>query len=169
MGWDRADMKLPRRTGRRIIAAGCRGVLLLVTLACAPSFGRANDVADFYRGRTINVYIGVNVGGGYDFEARLLARFMKAHIPGNPTLVPQNMVGAGGIKMANYMYSIAPQDGTAIGGTFPRHTDCRAGRRRRRGAIRCQQVLLARYDRHQPADLGCLAHHRRADDRRGTP
>ena len=46
----------------------------------------ADSVADFYRGKTINVYIGVNVGGGYDFEARLLARFMKAHIPGNPTL-----------------------------------------------------------------------------------
>src|SRR5437870_13017393 len=76
---------------------------------------RADTVADFYRGKTINVYIGVNVGGGYDFEARLLARFMKAHIPGNPTLVPQNMIGAGRIKMANYLYSIAPQDGTAIG------------------------------------------------------
>jgi tripartite-type tricarboxylate transporter receptor subunit TctC len=75
-------------------------------------------VADFYRGKTINVLIGVNVGGGYDFEARLLARFMKAHIPGNPTLVPQNMIGAGGIKMANYLYAIAPQDGTAIG-MFP--------------------------------------------------
>ena len=166
MGWDRADMKLPRRTGRWIIAAGCRGVLLLVTLACAPSFGRADDVADFYRGRTINVYIGVNVGGGYDFEARLLARFMKAHIPGNPTLVPQNMIGAGGIKMANYMYSIAPQDGTAIG-MFPDTLIAVqavgvAGR-----AIRCQQVFLARFDRHQPADLGCLAHHRRADHRRG--
>jgi len=41
-------------------------------------------VADFYRGKTINVLIGVNVGGGYDFEARLLARFMRGHIPGNP-------------------------------------------------------------------------------------
>jgi tripartite-type tricarboxylate transporter receptor subunit TctC len=79
---------------------------------------RAETVADFYRGKTINVYIGVNVGGGYDFEARLLARFMKSHIPGNPTLVPQNMIGAGGIKMANFLYSIAPQDGTAIG-MFP--------------------------------------------------
>jgi tripartite-type tricarboxylate transporter receptor subunit TctC len=79
---------------------------------------RAETVADFYRGKTINFYIGVNVGGGYDFEARLLARFMKVHIPGNPTLVPQNMIGAGGIKMANYLYSIAPQDGTAIG-MFP--------------------------------------------------
>src|SRR6266508_4375758 len=79
---------------------------------------RAQSVADFYRGKTINVYIGVNVGGGYDFEARLLARFMRAHIPGNPVLVPQNMIGAGGIKMANFLYSIAPQDGTAIG-MFP--------------------------------------------------
>src|SRR5271168_1900196 len=111
MGWERADMKLPRRAGKWIIAVGRRGVLLLVILAYEPSFGRADDVADFYRGKTINVYIGVNVGGGYDFEARLLARFMRAHIPGNPLLVLQNMIGAGGIKMANYMYSIAAQDG----------------------------------------------------------
>src|SRR5437016_6597262 len=78
----------------------------------------ADTVADFYRGKTINVYIGVNVGGGYDFDARLLARFMREHIPGNPVLVPQNMIGAGGIKMANFLYSIAPQDGTAVG-MFP--------------------------------------------------
>jgi tripartite-type tricarboxylate transporter receptor subunit TctC len=78
----------------------------------------ADGVADFYRGRTINVLVGVNVGGGYDFEARLLARFMRAHIPGNPLLVPQNMIGAGGIKMANFLYSIAAQDGTALG-MFP--------------------------------------------------
>jgi tripartite-type tricarboxylate transporter receptor subunit TctC len=79
---------------------------------------RADAVADFYRGKTINVYIGVNVGGGYDFEARLIARFMRAHIPGNPVLIPQNMIGAGGIKMANYLATIAPQDGTAVG-MFP--------------------------------------------------
>jgi tripartite-type tricarboxylate transporter receptor subunit TctC len=93
-------------------------VVLAAAAALVASDARADAVADFYRGKTINVYIGVNVGGGYDFEARLLARFMKAHIPGNPTLVPQNMIGAGGIKMANYLYSIAPQDGTAIG-MFP--------------------------------------------------
>src|SRR5262249_33414655 len=87
-------------------------------IAFASTGARAESVADFYRGKTINVYIGVNVGGGYDFEARLLARFMRAHIPGNPVLVPQNMIGAGGIKMANYLYAIAPQDGTAIG-MFP--------------------------------------------------
>jgi len=86
--------------------------------ALPPGHADADTIADFYRGKTINVYIGVNVGGGYDFEARLLARFMRAHIPGNPVLVPQNMIGAGGIKMANFLSSIAPQDGTAIG-MFP--------------------------------------------------
>jgi tripartite-type tricarboxylate transporter receptor subunit TctC len=95
-----------------------RAILTAAVLALAPSLARADTVADFYRGKTINVYIGVNVGGGYDFEARLLARFMRAHIPGNPVLIPQNMIGAGGIKMANYLATIAPQDGTAIG-MFP--------------------------------------------------
>jgi len=95
-----------------------RGFPLLAVLWLAVSPAHAESVADFYRGRTINVLIGVNVGGGYDFEARLLARFMRAHIPGNPLLVPQNVIGAGGIKMANYLYSIAAQDGTAIG-MFP--------------------------------------------------
>jgi len=89
---------------------------LCLLLLASPAL--ADSVADFYRGKTINVLVGVNVGGGYDFEARLLARFMRAHIPGNPVLVPQNMIGAGGIKMANFLYSIAPQDGTALG-MFP--------------------------------------------------
>ena len=111
-------MRLPPRAVRWAVPVGSFGILSLVGFTDAFRGAQADEVADFYRGRTINVYIGVNVGGGYDFEARLLARFMKAHIPGNPNLVPQNMVGAGGIKMANYMYSIAPQDGTAIG-MFP--------------------------------------------------
>jgi len=103
------------RRVRRTTLARCLCGLLLVAGAARSRGACAGEVADFYRGKTLNVYIGVNVGGGYDFEARLLARFMKAHIPGNPTLVPQNIIGAGGIKMANYLYSIAPQDGTAIG------------------------------------------------------
>src|SRR6266853_931324 len=106
-------MNLRKASTPVLVAVLVLGSALLSTHACA-----ADTVADFYRGKTINVYIGVNVGGGYDFEARLLARFMKARIPGNPTLVPQNMIGAGGIKMANFLYSIAPQDGTAIG-MFP--------------------------------------------------
>ena len=76
---------------------------------------QADPVADFYRGKTVNVLIGVGVGGEYDLQARLVARHIGKHIPGNPTLVPQNMTGAGGIKMANYLHAQAPRDGTYIG------------------------------------------------------
>lgn len=76
---------------------------------------RAESVADFYKGRTVYVVVGNSVGGGYDLNGRLLAKYMGAHIPGHPTLVPQNMPGAGGLKAANYLYSIAPKNGTVIG------------------------------------------------------
>jgi tripartite-type tricarboxylate transporter receptor subunit TctC len=81
----------------------------------APNLAAADPVADFYRGRTINLMIGVNVGGSYDRDARLVARYLGAHLPGNPSVVAQNMIGGGGIVMANYLQAIAPQDGTAIG------------------------------------------------------
>ncbi len=76
---------------------------------------QADAVADFYRGKTVNVYIGVGAGGEYDLQARLVARHIGKHIPGNPNVVPQNMTGAGGLRMTNYLYNIAPKDGTAIG------------------------------------------------------
>jgi tripartite-type tricarboxylate transporter receptor subunit TctC len=79
----------------------------------------AADPADFWRGRTVQVVIGYSVGGGYDLYARLVAQFMGKHIPGNPTLVPQNMPGAGSLKAANYLYEVAPKDGSVIG-TFGR-------------------------------------------------
>ena len=72
-------------------------------------------VADFYRGRAMSMLIGYTVGGGYDTYARVLARHMGKHIPGNPTITPQNMAGAGSLKLANYLYSVAPKDGTQIG------------------------------------------------------
>src|SRR5689334_25390412 len=75
--------------------------------------------AEFYKGRTIPVIIGYSAGGGYDLYARVLAQHMGAHIPGNPTLVPQNMPGAGSIKAALYLYTAAPKDGSVIG-TFAR-------------------------------------------------
>ena len=96
---------------------GC-GLAVLLAEALVGSSAQADQVADFYRGKTVNILIGVYVGGGYDMEARLLARFIGKYIPGNPTVVPQNMIGAGGIKMANYLFAVAPQDGTAIG-MFP--------------------------------------------------
>ena len=74
---------------------------------------------NFYRGKTIRVIIGYGTGGGYDTYGRLIARYIGRHIPGNPTVVPQNMPGAGSTAAANYIYNIAPKDGTAFG-TFAR-------------------------------------------------
>jgi tripartite-type tricarboxylate transporter receptor subunit TctC len=74
----------------------------------------ADPVADFYRGRTIQMVIGVSAGGDYDLRARLLARYMSKHIPGNPKIVPQNMLGAGGLVAANWLANVAPRTGTAL-------------------------------------------------------
>ena len=87
--------------------------LLLAAVAGAPA--QAQSVADFYRGKTVNVLIGVGVGGEYDLQARLVARHIGKHIPGNPNVVPQNMTGAGGINMANHLYNTVARDGTFIG------------------------------------------------------
>ena len=72
------------------------------------------SVADFYRGKTINLIVGSDSGGGYDFNARMLARHMGRHIPGNPNFIVQNMPGASSIVAANYVYNIAPKDGSVI-------------------------------------------------------
>jgi len=80
---------------------------------------QAAPAGDFYKGRTINVIIGYSAGGGYDLYARVLAQHMGKHIPGNPTVIPQNMPGAGSIKAASYLFTAAPKDGTVIG-TFAR-------------------------------------------------
>ena len=76
---------------------------------------QAQSAAEFYRGKTVNLLIGVGVGGEYDLQARLVARHLGKHIPGNPTVVPQNMVGAGGINMANHLFNTVARDGTFIG------------------------------------------------------
>ena len=84
-------------------------VVLLATAAAA-----AQPARDFYAGRTIALYIGTSVGGGYDLHGRLLARHIGRHIPGRPAIVPVNMDGAGSLKLANWLYGAAPKDGTAI-------------------------------------------------------
>jgi tripartite-type tricarboxylate transporter receptor subunit TctC len=76
-------------------------------------FAQAQE--DFYKGRTINLYIGFAPGGSYDLYARTLARHLGKHIPGAPTIVAQTMQGAGSFRAANYLYSVAPRDGTAMG------------------------------------------------------
>jgi tripartite-type tricarboxylate transporter receptor subunit TctC len=93
----------------------------LALAALLSQHARAQSVEEFYKGKTINLLIGFSVGGGYDLYARHLARFMGKHIPGKPTIIPQNMAGAGSLRAASFLYSAAPKDGTAIG-TFARTT-----------------------------------------------
>jgi tripartite-type tricarboxylate transporter receptor subunit TctC len=100
-------MKTLRKIGAALAFAG-----LMVGLAPA---ARADAVADFYKGKTVDLYIGYSVGGGYDVYARLVARYLGKHIPGNPNVVPRNMEGAGSLRLANWLYNIGPKDGTAIG------------------------------------------------------
>jgi tripartite-type tricarboxylate transporter receptor subunit TctC len=75
----------------------------------------AQSVESFYRGRTVTIVVGYTVGGGYDVLARVLARHFGRHIPGNPSVVVQNMPGAGSLRAANYLYNAAPKDGTMLG------------------------------------------------------
>jgi tripartite-type tricarboxylate transporter receptor subunit TctC len=93
------------------------GALAAVAAALGAAAARAADpIADVYSGKSVQLVIGYAPGGGYDVYARALARYMGRHIPGNPSIVVQNMPGAGSIKAANYLYNIAPKDGTAFGG-----------------------------------------------------
>ncbi len=96
---------------RRIVAL----ILLALSFALPQQANAENAVADFYRGRSVNLIVGYSAGGGYDAWARVLARHMGKHIPGNPAIVVQNMPGAGSLKAANYLFNVAPKDGTTFG------------------------------------------------------
>jgi tripartite-type tricarboxylate transporter receptor subunit TctC len=76
---------------------------------------KADPVADFYRGKTLRMLIGYGPGGGYDIYGRLVAEFLPRHLPGNATIVAQNMPGAGSFAAAKYIYEVAPKDGTVFG------------------------------------------------------
>ena len=76
---------------------------------------RSQPAADFYRGkRELNLITSSSVGGGYDSYSRLVARHMTKYVPGNPAIIVQNLVGGGGIRAANYIYNVAPKDGTVF-------------------------------------------------------
>jgi tripartite-type tricarboxylate transporter receptor subunit TctC len=92
--------------------------VLAITLAAAPA--QADPVADFYKGKQVQIIVGYGPGGGNDVYARLLARHIGKHIPGHPNVIVQNMPGAGSLRAVNYLYNVAPKDGTVFG-TFARN------------------------------------------------
>jgi tripartite-type tricarboxylate transporter receptor subunit TctC len=94
---------------RKVVQCLCALCWLAVA---APSPAGADD---FYKGRTITFIIGTAPGGGYDTYSRLVASHLGQQLAGRPAIVPQNMPGAGGIRAANYLYNLAPQDGSVIG------------------------------------------------------
>jgi len=91
----------------RALRIKARALLATALLLALTRPAPADDVADFYRGRTLTILISYSVGGGYDLYARLLVDYLDRHIPGNPTVVPENMPGAGGLRASNYLYSAA--------------------------------------------------------------
>jgi tripartite-type tricarboxylate transporter receptor subunit TctC len=95
-----------------------RGAFLIVGLAFGGALASqavAQDAAAFYKGKQVIMMVGSATGGGYDAYARQVARHLGKHIPGNPAMVVQNMPGAGSLNMTNYVYNVAPKDGTVIG------------------------------------------------------
>ena len=101
------------RNGRaRATIGGFFVAVLAFGSACSAS---AQSPAEFYKNRNVDEYVGYSTGGAYDFYARVIGRHMGAHIPGNPTLVPRNMEGAGSLRLANWLYRVAPRDGSVFG------------------------------------------------------
>src|SRR5262245_8954762 len=88
-------------------------VAAAAAMSTAPA--HADPIADFYRGRSVNLYVSFPPGGGYDIYARVLAPHFSRHIPGNPTIVIKNMEGGSGVKAASYITTLTPQDGTSLG------------------------------------------------------
>lgn len=99
---------------RRIVQVLTHIVLALVTATAGIGWMLPARAQDFYAGKQINLIVGAGVGGGYDHQARLVARHLGRHIPGNPAIIVQNMPAAGSIAATNYMFSTAPRDGTTI-------------------------------------------------------
>ena len=96
---------------------GMIAAALAAGLLASPAAAQ-DDAAAFYRGKTVRIVVGVAVGSGYDINARLLARYLPAHLPGNPVVIVQNQPGAGSLTMTNQLYAAGPFDGTVIGASF---------------------------------------------------
>jgi tripartite-type tricarboxylate transporter receptor subunit TctC len=105
----------PRRAPLRRMRVIGAAAGIVAALLGSPASSRADPVADFYDGRTMRMLIGYGPGGGYDLYGRVVAQFLPRHLPGHPTIVVQNMPGAGSLLAARYMHDVAPKDGTVLG------------------------------------------------------
>ena len=112
-GRNRSELGLSLRTLVRVAGAALAVALLATAQA------QADAVSDFYKGKQVNLVVGYGTGGGYDVYARLIARYLSKYVPGNPSIIVQNMPGAGSLRSVNYLYNAAPKDGSVIG-TFSR-------------------------------------------------
>jgi tripartite-type tricarboxylate transporter receptor subunit TctC len=92
-------------------ALSAAGLAASLAVCSAPA---AADPAAFYAGKQLEIYVGFSAGGGYDTYARTLARYYGDHIPGKPDIIVKNMPGGSGIKLANWLYAVAPKDGTVL-------------------------------------------------------
>jgi tripartite-type tricarboxylate transporter receptor subunit TctC len=92
----------------------CVYAFALCAIALRPATGLAQEGDDFYRGKTITIVIPIGPGGAYDAYARLISRHLGKRLSGNPTIIARNMPGGGGIIASNYLYNVAPQDGTTL-------------------------------------------------------
>ena len=130
-------MPTPVRTGLRLT--------LVLVMRCWPKTPTActNRGAILFPEKTISLYVGNSVGGGYDLYARLLARHMAKYMPGTPTIVPKNMEGGGSLRAANFMFNCSPQRWDGVRNDRPGHrirsSDRAAGRN-----IRCEEVHVDR-------------------------
>jgi tripartite-type tricarboxylate transporter receptor subunit TctC len=87
---------------------------LVAAIGVLPCAAQAQTVEQFYAGKQVKLFVGSSAGTGYDTYARLVGRFMSKHLPGNPLIITPNMPGAGGIIVSNYLYNVAPRDGSEI-------------------------------------------------------
>jgi len=106
----------PITTHRALRAPAAIAVSVGLLLAAAPA--GAQSVSGFYKGSTVTMLVGSGAGGGYDTYSRVLARYMERHIPGKPNIIVKNMQGGGSIKAANYLYHVAPKDGSVFAAVF---------------------------------------------------
>ena len=99
---------------RSVPAAVIGCAVSIVSLLATVAIATAEPIAEFYKGKTINLIIASGEGGGYDISGRLTVEFLSRYIPGHPTIIARNMPGASGMRAADYIYNVAAQDGTVI-------------------------------------------------------